>query len=238
MPGALAIGNGGRVYSWRPSEKYPRGAPKPDRNTRRPNRIGASGALPAGLSLLGEEETAMTPSSKLIILEGPSGSGKSSLAAALQECLLPGIWLSFSMDTLIYTLPPSVLHRCNSANDWSGVDGRAIGAAALRCLRALVECGNKVIFDLCIPNSKYAETLQADVRDLSPVTVGVRCDWPEIERRTLQRADRSMEEAERTFKAGHRLQNHDLVLDTTAMSPGTAAAACLASFQHLLDQPR
>jgi len=180
----------------------------------------------------------MSRSSKLIILEGASGSGKSSLAAALQECLLPEIWLSFSMDTLIYTLPPSVLHRCNSANDWSGVDGTAIGTAALRCLRALVECGNRVIFDLCIPNRKYAETFQADLHYLSPVTVGVRCDWPEIERRTLQRADRSLEEAQRTFKQQHTLQNYDLVLDTTAMSPGAAATACIASFQHLLDRPR
>lgn len=180
----------------------------------------------------------MIRSSKLIILEGSSGSGKSALALALQESLLPGIWLSFSMDTLIYTLPPSVLRRCNSANDWSGVDGRAIGAAALRCLRALVECGNRVIFDLCIPDRLYAETFQADLRDLSPVTVGVRCAWPEIERRTLQRADRSMEEAERTFKQQHTLQNYDLILDTTAMNPEEAAAACLASFQHLLDPPR
>ena len=53
----------------------------------------------------------MPLSSKLILLEGPSGSGKTSLANALQESLLPVMWLSFSMDTLIYTLPPSVLHR-------------------------------------------------------------------------------------------------------------------------------
>jgi chloramphenicol 3-O phosphotransferase len=180
----------------------------------------------------------MPRSSKLIILEGPSGSGKSSLSRALQESLLPGIWLGFSMDTLIYTLPPSVLHRCNTANDWSGVDGRAIGAAALRCLKALVECGNNVIFDLCIPNSKYADAFHADIQDLSPVKVGVRCDWQEIERRTLHRADRSLEEAERTFNLQHAFQDYDLVIDTTAISPDAAAAECLASFRHLLDGPK
>jgi chloramphenicol 3-O phosphotransferase len=177
----------------------------------------------------------MTRSSKLIILEGPSGSGKSSLAAALQECLLPGVWLSFSMDTLIYTLPPSVLHRCNTDNDWAGVDGRAIGTAALRCLRALVECGNNVIFNLCIPNRQYADAFQSDIQDLSPVQVGVRCDWLEIERRTLLRADRSIEEAEKTFKHQHPFQSYDLVIDTTAIGPDVAAMECLASFRHLLD---
>jgi chloramphenicol 3-O phosphotransferase len=179
----------------------------------------------------------MPRSSKLIILEGPSGSGKSSLSSALQESLLPLIWLSFSMDTLIYTLPPSVLHRCNTANDWSGVDGKAIGDAALRCLRALVECGNNVIFDLCIPSRQYADAFQSAVQDLSPVMVGVRCDWQEIERRTLQRGDRSLEEAERTFKQQHAFQSYDLVIDTTAIHPEAAAASCLASFRHLLSGP-
>jgi chloramphenicol 3-O phosphotransferase len=177
----------------------------------------------------------MSHSSKLIILEGPSGSGKSSLSTALQEALLPKMWLSFSMDTLIYTLPPSVLRRCNTVNDWSGVDGRAIGAAALRCLRVLIECGNNVIFDLCIPSRQYADVFQSDIKDLSPVIVGVRCAWQEIERRTLDRADRSIEEAERTFKNQHAFQRYDLVINTTEISPEVAATDCLASFLHLLN---
>lgn len=179
----------------------------------------------------------MPLSSKLILLEGPSGSGKTSLANALQESLLPVMWLSFSMDTLIYTLPSSVLHRCNTANDWSGVDGKAIGAAALRCLRALVECGHNVIFDLCLPDGKYTETLQASLLDLSPVTISVRCNWEEIRRRTLQRADRSLEEAERSFKQTQTLLNYDLVIDTTGASPEVCAAQCLELFNQLQDRP-
>lgn len=176
----------------------------------------------------------MAPLSKLIILEGPSGSGKSSLARSLQESLLPVIWLGFSMDTLIHTLPPSVLQRCNLNDDWSGVDGKAIGAAALRCLRALIECGNNVIFDLCLPSRAYAGAFEAEVRDLSPVVVGVRCDWQEIERRTLERADRSIGEAERTFQNPHAFGRHELFIDTTAITPDAAAAECMASFSHLL----
>lgn len=178
----------------------------------------------------------MSNASKLIILEGPSGSRKSSLANALQESLLPAVWLSFSMDTLIYTLPPSVLHRCNTANDWSGVDGRAIGAAALRGLRALIEFGNNVIFDLCIPNSKYAETFQSEIRDLFPIKVGVRCDWQELERRTLLRADRSLEEAKRTFSNPYPFQDYDFVIDTTLISADVAAEKCLAIFGHQLEE--
>ena len=103
------------------------------------------------------------------------------------------------------------------------------GGPTLRCLRALVECGSNVIFDLCIPSSKFADTFQADLRDLSPITVAVRCEWTEIERRTLQRGDRSLEEAERTFKNQHHLESYDLVIDTTAISPEAAAEEYITS---------
>src|SRR5690606_37269056 len=41
---------------------------------------------------------------QVIVLNGGSSSGKSSIARALQE-LLPGIWLTFGVDTLIEALP-------------------------------------------------------------------------------------------------------------------------------------
>ncbi len=41
---------------------------------------------------------------QVIVLNGGSSSGKSSIARALQE-ILPGLWLTFGVDTFIDALP-------------------------------------------------------------------------------------------------------------------------------------
>ncbi|MDC0276478.1 chloramphenicol phosphotransferase CPT family protein [Verrucomicrobiales bacterium] len=84
---------------------------------------------------------------QVIIISGPSSSGKTTLTKALQEKLPPSIWLNFSFDTVIYSLPPNVLDRCNVKDDWSDVDGKALISGTLAALRALVDNGNRVIFD-------------------------------------------------------------------------------------------
>ena len=52
---------------------------------------------------------------RLIVIEGGSGTGKSSLAGSLQERFQPQQWLHFSVDTLLYCLPGSVLDMWKSA---------------------------------------------------------------------------------------------------------------------------
>lgn len=44
----------------------------------------------------------------IIVLNGGSSSGKSSIAAAFQEVQLPEPWLTFGIDSLITALPPSL----------------------------------------------------------------------------------------------------------------------------------
>ena len=43
-------------------------------------------------------------SPRIVVLNGGSSSGKSSITRALQE-MLPGIWLTFGVDTFIEALP-------------------------------------------------------------------------------------------------------------------------------------
>src|SRR5262245_5480779 len=96
---------------------------------------------------------------KLVVLFGGSGSGKSTLARALQEQLLPGSWLHFSMDTILYCLPPSVVEAANDQNDWSGIDMQATRRSGYACLRALLESGNRVIFDCVLMAERGAREL-------------------------------------------------------------------------------
>jgi len=91
---------------------------------------------------------------RVIIISGSSGTGKTSVVESLQEMLLPEVWLKFSFDSIIYSLPGSTLEQCNLHNNWSGVDGRALYAGSIACLRSLVEAGNSVIFDVVLSSEK------------------------------------------------------------------------------------
>ena len=162
---------------------------------------------------------------------GPSSSGKTSLAHALQELLLPEIWLAHSVDDVIYSLPQSVLYRCNNENNWEGVDGHAIFEGAVGSLRALLKAGNKVIFDAVVSNEKNAERIGDAVSGFDAFTIELKCELVVLERRTACRGDRTMEETRRTF--GYSLAHvaPDLVLDSSEHTSAELAYKVMASMR-------
>jgi chloramphenicol 3-O phosphotransferase len=159
------------------------------------------------------------PQLNLILITGSSGVGKSSLAKALQELLLPDQWLSFSVDSIFYCLPPSIVLKVDQANDHSAVDSRAIVASAHACTRTLLDQGHRVIFDAVILSAKGANDLLGAFAPYRPLIVNLTCAWEEISRRTVARGDRTLAEADHGYRnAGGHLEA-DLTLDSTAVSP-------------------
>ena len=169
---------------------------------------------------------------QLIVLVGGSGTGKSTLARALQEQLLPEQWLHFSMDTVLYCLPPSVVDAANSRNDWSCIDVPAVRRTALSCLRALLTAGNRVIFDCVVMTERGARDLVLQVHRDQPLFVAVTCSWQETRRRTLQRGDRTVEEAEHGFNTAGQHLATDCSVDTTQLSPDAAAGLVLTALHQ------
>ncbi len=161
--------------------------------------------------------------SQAVIITGSSGSGKSSLAKALQEALLPSIWLRFSFDSVIYSLPESVLEQCNLHNNWSGVDGKALFRGALGCLRSLIDCGNNVIFDVVLSKPEDVDHLSRALQGVDVLSAHLRCDWAEIESRTLERGDRTLEEAEWSYRQAVTFSPEALEFDTTNQAPDAIA---------------
>ena len=160
---------------------------------------------------------------RLIVLSGGSGVGKSTLARELQQRLQPEPWLHFSVDTLLGCYPAAQLERANQHNDWSGIDVPALLRASHASLRALLQQGHRVIFDVVVMTERAARELLQALPDESPLLVQLHCDWEETRRRTLQRGDRSLAEAEQGFRQAGRHLEADLCLDSRAHDPAALA---------------
>lgn len=161
---------------------------------------------------------------KLIVITGSSGVGKSTLAQALQEELLPEHWIHFSVDTIFYCLPRSVVLRVDHENDSSMVDSKAIVTSAYACARTLLDLAHKVIFDAVILTEKGAQDMLRAFDGFDPLLVELTCSWEEIEKRTLARGDRTLAEAEHGYRnARGRLGAHHTFDSTRASAEQIAA---------------
>ena len=162
--------------------------------------------------------------SNLIVISGGSGTGKSTLCRALQEALLPDVWLHLSVDSILYCLPQTILDRANQKNDWSAIDIQLICSSANACVNVLLSAGHKVIFDCVVLTEKRAHSILSAFEEHRPIFVGLSCSWEEIKRRTLARGDRTLEEAEYGFRnAGNHLPHH-YTFETTSTLPEVIAS--------------
>ncbi|MFE1886030.1 phosphotransferase-like protein [Streptomyces diastatochromogenes] len=165
----------------------------------------------------------------VILLNGTSSSGKSSIAAALLD-LLDGTW---------FHMPVDAFHsmRCDKpiADEdlQAEIDRTAKGFH--RAVAGMAAGGNNLVVDH--PLSRRWRLL--DLLDLlvpeDTVLVGVRCPLPELERRERERGDRELGLAALQFDQVHAHGVHDLDVDTSLLSPKECA---LRIRDFLTDRPR
>jgi len=169
---------------------------------------------------------------RLVILIGSSGVGKSTLARSLQELLLPEQWLHFSVDSIFYCLPPSIVERADRHNDWSAIDGAAVTDAAHACAQTLLRLGHPVIFDAVVMTEKGAARMLETLGSFDPILVELTCSWEEIEKRTRARGDRTLAEAEHSFRNTNPGLKPQLRFDTSRASPNELALQLAAALRN------
>ncbi|MBS1718260.1 MAG: AAA family ATPase [Armatimonadetes bacterium] len=154
-----------------------------------------------------------TSPGKIILVDGPSSSGKSTLAKALQDALTEPFW-HYSIDHIFAAgcLPMS---RMRSGEfEWSQMR-EAFFDGFHRTLPALADAGNNLIVEHIIETREWMVRLLGLLGHFDVFTVGLRCTLPELERREAARGDRPAGDAKRDFETLQGLCLYDLEVDST-----------------------
>lgn len=172
---------------------------------------------------------------EVIVLNGGSSSGKSSIARHLQE-LLDRPWAVLGIDDLIDALAPSLVGATHARPGRSPLvryQGGAVlldpawapvEAAWYRGVAAMAHAGLPIIVDeILLSGGAGQRKLAAAFEGLDVLWVGVMCDPLVAAAREASRVDRLGGMAVSQAVAVHEGVTYDVVLDTTARTADECA---------------
>ncbi|WP_369370585.1 chloramphenicol phosphotransferase CPT [Promicromonospora sp. Populi] len=158
---------------------------------------------------------------QVIVLNGGSSSGKSAIARSLQD-VLPGAWLSFSVDTLVDAMPARLtaggdgIEFADDGGVAVGQEFRALEDAWIAGLVAMARAGAHLVIDDVFLGGAGSQRHWLDaLGDVPTLWVGVRCDAEVAEEREAARGDRVAGMAAKQAGLVHDGVRYDLEVDTT-----------------------
>ena len=147
------------------------------------------------------------PPGKIIIINGPSSSGKTTLALALQKQIdVPFIRFSFDLFIEHKSFPSEQIK--SGKFSWERMRP-SVFRGLHQCLPALSTAGNNVIFDHIIETKAWLYELVSLISGFDVFFVGLYCSLPELERREIQRG-----EARQDFETVHSIPTYDLEINS------------------------
>jgi chloramphenicol 3-O phosphotransferase len=163
-----------------------------------------------------------TVTGKIILLNGASSSGKSTLARGLQAALDEPFW-HFSIDHLVAAnvLPKG---RIDSGEfPWRDLRPHFFEGFH-RSLPALAMAGNNLIVEHIVETEAWMHRLLRLLCQMDVFFVGVHCPLPELERRERERGNRRLGEARADFETTHTFGTYDFeVLSTLPLEDNVNA---------------
>jgi chloramphenicol 3-O phosphotransferase len=170
----------------------------------------------------------------VIVLNGGSSSGKSSMARCLQ-IVLPRPWLTLGVDTLIEAMPPE-LEGQGAGLTFDADGGVAVGpefrrleAAWYGGIGAMARAGVGVIVDdVFLGGGVSQDRLQSALEAVDVLWVAVHCDPTVATEREGRRSDRIPGMAASQAEIVHHGVRYDVEVDTTSASPMECARTVAA----------
>lgn len=153
-------------------------------------------------------------SGKIVLLNGASSAGKSTLARAFQATIEIPFW-HYSIDHLLAAkILPS--ERIQSGEFlWSNLRS-AFFSGFHNSIPALASAGNNLIVEHIVETEEWMERLLRLLLPFDVFFVGVHCSLNELERREVARGDRRIGDARNDYFITHTFGTYDLEIDSTA----------------------
>lgn len=146
---------------------------------------------------------------RIILLNGTSSAGKSTLAGALRAAL-PEPFCYYASDQLADAGFRTIKRDARRA----GHERARFFDGFHRSIRAFAEAGNDMIVEHIVEEASWAEALRELLAPLDVFWIGVHAPLAELERREQARGDRSIGEAKFHLKT-HDYCRYDLEVDTS-----------------------
>ena len=166
--------------------------------------------------------------STIVVLNGTSSSGKTAVARAFQE-IAPRLFLNFSIDSILYTLPPSAVVRLERGEPVPELRPARLIPAFFACVRQLATLGHDLVIDHAITSEAEVEMLRSAVEGHQALLVGLDCPLEVIEERERSRGNRRRGLAAAQCERVHRWLQYDLRIDTGRVTPDEAAREILSA---------
>ncbi len=167
------------------------------------------------------------PAGTLIMLNGASSSGKTTLLEALQETLEEP-FLNAGLDTFLFMLPDRWLERPRwddvlGLADHAGAQGHTLVSGMHQAILALLLAGNNVLADHVLVEPRWLRECARLFAGQRAYLVGVRCPLDVLEQRERSRKNRTLGQARQQFEAVHAQAVYDLEVRTDRDSPQECA---------------
>lgn len=170
----------------------------------------------------------------VILLNGASSAGKSTLSRALQRRLPLPFW-HYSIDHLLaaQVLPRD---RIDSGEfPWRPEQRERFFEGFHNSIPAFAAAGNHLIVEHIVETAAWMQRLLGLLAHLDVFFVGVHCPLEDLERRERQRGDRRIGEARADFEVTHGFGRYDF--ECTMTDEADAVAARVADAWTIRGRP-
>ncbi len=157
---------------------------------------------------------------RIILLNGVSSSGKTSIAEELQKLLEP-TYLHLALDLFIDMFP----------NDYDDLENEGMRAERRKnvlsvmnlCIVSLAKNGYNLILDHVLDDINSMSSMINQLSSFNVVSVGLTCSLTILEKRERARGNRKIGLARSQHDNVHLNKTYDFEVDTSFMSPNECA---------------